>query len=93
MLLSFEPPKKLPDGSFEVKLQFAFRVICVSGYKWNHFEFTPPEVPVEAQQAAVQQVQSILNEFTSPEFLTAVAHERAATINNVLGAESAQARL
>jgi hypothetical protein len=85
--------KRQDDGSVNVELHFAFRAVRLSGYKWNHYHFEAPEVPIEAQRAAAQQVESLLKEFTSPEFLTATAEQRAAKVTEVMGAADAQARL
>ena len=74
-------------------LDFAFRVVRVSGFKWNHYHFKPPEVPQEQQEDAVHRVESMLNEFSSPEFLTAAVNVRAATIDRVMGAGDALERL
>jgi hypothetical protein len=92
VLLRYEL-KEQDDGSVDVALHFAFRAVRMSGYKWTHYHFEPPEVPVEAQREAVQQVESLLKEFTSPEFLTATPEQRAAKVTEVMGAADAKARL
>jgi hypothetical protein len=85
--------KPQDDGTVNVELHFAFRAVRMSGYKWTHYHFEPPEVPAEAQREAVQHVESLLKEFTSSDFLTATAEDRAATISRVMGVADAQARL
>jgi hypothetical protein len=92
VLVKFEL-KRENNGTVNVELHFAFRAVRLSGYKWNHYHFEAPEVPVEAQQAAVQRVETLLKEFTSPEFLTATGEQRAAKVAEVMGAADARARL
>ncbi len=38
--------KELQCRGLLVELNFAFHVMHVSGYKWNHYRFKPPEVPL-----------------------------------------------
>ncbi len=81
-----------------VKLEFAFRVVRVSGYKWNHFHFKPPEseeVPASpAQEAkAAHQIESLLKRFTDPDFLKANPVEQAEKVAEVLGGKDAQGRI
>jgi len=92
VLLSFDL-KENADGGVFVDLDFAFRAVRVSGYKWSNYEFKAPEVPAEEQQAALNHVRSMLEEFTSPEFLTAAADVRSRKVSEVLAAGDALARL
>ncbi len=103
VLLSFDVTTQVDEEDTEVettlvKMEFAFRVVRVSGYKWNHFHFKPPEseeVPASpAQEAkAAHQIESLLKRFTDPDFLKANPVEQAEKVAEVLGGKDAQGRI